>query len=978
MKTETDTANHKTAYKHAFLVLLGYALLYALFFSPVLFSNRILAPGDGISYFLPSYYVRTLFWDASVWGGFPSVADAPRMLWYPPALLLRLLPRSWDLFLLSAYLIGSCFTYGYVFALTRSRLGAMLSGLIYGLCGFMIAHLGHAALIHTVAWLPLIVWSMEQLALGEKRFWFLAGTFGIACAALAGHPQMFVYVVALTAAYAVVTGWRMDHRWNYFVTCALMFVFGVGLAAVQLIPTAELSRLSLRATLTFPEFVAYQLPLRQLPMLLFPFIYGGSPGSFYGIGYFGAWPSSADGWGASELTGYVGLLPLVLSVVGVMSNRRRGVVLFWSAIAIIAILLAVGESTPLARLIYHLPVLNKFRAPARYLFAFSLGVSVLAGFGVQALQRRQITQRQLTRVMGGFALLILVVFIAVNIFANKVNELALQRLGHAVSLSPFRNPAIFVPPLLFVLAVLVLLYWNRRHDKVWLSVLLVGMVIVELASFGWFYEWRYRSPFTAYLRAPAAATNYGAQLAETNQRLLPVRGGTGKVSELPPNLSKLWRLPSTSGYGPLILERVSRMLTMPPHGSVDESWRDPANRGLDLMATRFVLVPEAGIDPPAYIDERGLRWSTSELPNVIGPGCAATLPATTEITPPNPLRATRLGLVGALACSVALENEEVASVSVTDTKGSSRNYSLTAGRDFSEWAYDCSDVRPVIKHDRASVFRSYPAQRGDIRCEGHDYVSLITLGGSQEIAKISVRWTGRPGTLAIKRVTLIDDDARLSVPINPVPGSLNDASRWRHVGEINKANSGYGAEVSAGDLGSAHVYENLRALPRVWLTGEVMTVSEEQAFTAIRSSQLPDGRTFDPLQTALVEEAVPLAKGAAGSARVTALSNDVMEVGTNSPSAAFLITSDVHYPGWRATVDGTPATIYRADFALRGVVVPAGSHIVRFEYHPSSFRLGLIVSIASLVLLLVSAVGFGYWVSRAGGAGMRAQEINPG
>ncbi|HYY42897.1 MAG TPA: hypothetical protein VE775_09215, partial [Pyrinomonadaceae bacterium] len=91
--------------RHAAFVVLGYALFFTLFFAPVLFTARLLAPGDGISYFLPSYYARTPFWDASIWGGFPAVADAPRMFWYPPALLLSRVPHSWHLLLVSAYVL---------------------------------------------------------------------------------------------------------------------------------------------------------------------------------------------------------------------------------------------------------------------------------------------------------------------------------------------------------------------------------------------------------------------------------------------------------------------------------------------------------------------------------------------------------------------------------------------------------------------------------------------------------------------------------------------------------------------------------------------------------------------------------------------------------------------------------------------------------------------------------------------------------
>lgn len=955
--------------RHAALVVLGYAMLFTLFFAPVLFSARLLAPADGISYFLPSYYARTLFWDTTVWGGFPAVADAPRMFWYPPALLFSLLPHTWHLFIVSAYVLASSFTYGYVFSLTRSRLSATVSGLTYGLCGFMIAHMGHAAVIHTVAWLPLIVWSLERVG-AETRissFWFTIGALAIACAALAGHPQMFVYTLALCAGYGLVTGWRAPvGRVRYYTACALLILLGTGLAALQMVPTAQLTAESVRATLSFADFVAYQLPLRQSPMLAFPFLYGGAPAAFYGTPYFGAWPSSADGWGASELTGYAGLLPLLLACIGCVADKRRRVVWFWTGVAWFAVLLAVGEATPLARLAYHLAVVNKFRAPARYLFAFAFAVSVLAGLGINTVQRQVASRRLLQRTLISAALVLTCCLFALKLFAGKINEWALPVVGHRISLNPLTNPALAVPVLIFLVAGGALLYWHKRPAVPARMALLLVVLLLDLASFGWFYEWRYRSPYAAYLSAPAAAGNYRAQLDTTGQRLLPIRGGTGRVSELPPNLSKLWGMTSASGYGPLILARTSRLLTMPPHGSVDESWRDPANQGLDLMAVRYVLVPPAAVDPPATTDERGLLWSTAEFNYTIGPGCAVQTPATAQIDLPQATRATRLGLVGALACAVALpDGSEFAEVTTTDTAGTTHAYPLRAGRDASEWAYDCADVRPAMRHGRATIFQSYPAQRGPIACQGHFYVTFVPIAGLQEIKSINLRWMGPSGSFALKKLTAIDDRAGVSVPINPVSDSLRDTSRWRYAGEINADNSGYGAEVKAEDLGSARVFENLRARPRVWLVPEVLRLSADEAFAVVRSSRLPDGRAFDPARVALVEEDAPLTgppTTATATARVRRLTDNTMEVETDAPAPAFLITSDTYYPGWRARVDGAPAHIYQTDFALRGVALPAGAHVVRFEFQPMSFYYGLGLSGLSLLLLC----GCTLWLRRRG------------
>jgi len=513
------------ALTHALVVLAGFTFLYLVFFAPVLFSNRLLAPGDGMVYFLPNFASPRVFWDTAIWGGFPAVGDSQLMLWYPPAIIFSLFgARGYQPFLVTGFVLASVFTYGYVFSITRSYLAATVSGCVYGLSGFMMAHLGHAAMIHSAAWLPLIIWSFTELQRTTiSRRWLVIAAVAIACAALAGHPQIFAYTLVLATAFVAVTGWRV--RWRYYFVCALVLVLGIGLAALQLIPTAELTRHSWRAALGFNEFTAYGLTLRQIPVLLFPFLYGGSPGSFYGLPYFGAWPSSADGWGAGELSGYAGLLPLLLAVIGFWMNRRTTGARFWLGVAVIAFLLALGSSTPLAWLTYRLPVINKFRAPARHFLELTFAISILSGLGVQAVQQATVRIRW-ERIVAGAAALITAALISIVVFRSRIDELAIQRLGHTVSLKPLTNPALMVPLLIFITAALTLIWWQRQPQARPRIALLLLVLILDLGSFGWFCEWRYRAPNKAFLRAPSSL-DIRATVEQTGQRLLPIRGGTG-------------------------------------------------------------------------------------------------------------------------------------------------------------------------------------------------------------------------------------------------------------------------------------------------------------------------------------------------------------------------------------------------------------------------------------------------------------------
>jgi hypothetical protein len=66
------------------------------------------------------------------------------------------------------------------------------------------------------------------------------------------------------------------------------------------------------------------------------------------------------------------------------------------------------------------------------------------------------------------------------------------------------------------------------------------------------------------------------------------------------------------------------------------------------------------------------------------------------------------------------------------------------------------------------------------------------------------------------------------------------------------------------------------------------------------------------------------------------------------------VLADVYYPGWRLTIDGVTAPIYRINRIMRGAAVDHGPHHLVFTYAPASFKWGLIISavgIGSLALL---------------------------
>ena len=99
------------------------------------------------------------------------------------------------------------------------------------------------------------------------------------------------------------------------------------------------------------------------------------------------------------------------------------------------------------------------------------------------------------------------------------------------------------------------------------------------------------------------------------------------------------------------------------------------------------------------------------------------------------------------------------------------------------------------------------------------------------------------------------------------------------------------------------------------------------------------------------------------AATIQLVSNDNDEVTyqSNNTSPGFAVFSEVFYEhGWKAYVDDKETPIYRTNYILRGIQVPAGKHNIRFVFHPSSFYTGETVALIAgiLVFLLVIAAAF--------------------
>ncbi|MGB7767919.1 MAG: hypothetical protein WBN22_03595 [Verrucomicrobiia bacterium] len=148
------------------------------------------------------------------------------------------------------------------------------------------------------------------------------------------------------------------------------------------------------------------------------------------------------------------------------------------------------------------------------------------------------------------------------------------------------------------------------------------------------------------------------------------------------------------------------------------------------------------------------------------------------------------------------------------------------------------------------------------------------------------------------------------------------------------------------------VLVNSNALPRVFVPKSVKTLSDDGAeLAALTEPQ------FNPADVAYVESPLALPASCRGVARITNEIPTHIMVSMRMDTPGLVVLADNWENGWRAYWNGEPVPVLRTDYAIRGVVLPAGKGTLEFIYKPMSLILGLwFAGFASIVLLIWLAV----------------------
>jgi hypothetical protein len=333
-------------------------------------------------------------WNPYAFSGHPHAADFQSAVFYPLNIFGLFIAQIefWHLLRITPTILASFFTFVYLKSLKISNLAAFFGAVTFGFSPFILTWGEEVVMsVHSVLWLPLILWGIEKyIESGKSKFLALislAGAFSL----LAGYMQTTIYVFVFAFLYSYVRlGIKNLQKPKHLLIFAALFFSGF-LAAVQILPSAELFFNSARSQVTLRETLfEFLLPVETLITFLAPDFFG-NPGTanFFRMGV------------AQYYEGilFAGIGALIFAAHAVFSRGRENLVKFLVLFGLFS--LSTTLDLPSSKLFLSLPIPFLSTSIAnRVLFISAFCIATLAALGVDSWLRSK--DKKILTVVFGF------------------------------------------------------------------------------------------------------------------------------------------------------------------------------------------------------------------------------------------------------------------------------------------------------------------------------------------------------------------------------------------------------------------------------------------------------------------------------------------------------------------------------------------------------------------------------------------------
>jgi hypothetical protein len=564
------------------------ALLPFVLFWPVTVGSKIWTMGDIASYHIPTNAVaadllrhaKLPLWNPYLEGGTPLAAAQNSGIYYPVNVLLWLFVPPWTMFgysvLIHFALIGVA-TFCFLRSLRLRLLSALAGGLVFELAGFTMSQLGHVMILRALPWIAFSL-AAYNLWIDSRRARYLALlAASMCCLYLSGFIQIIVYSSLLIGTYVVFARRAPLRQW---IMAVLAMGLGIGLSGIQIFSGAALW---LTNEYLRPGEGMYSLftSCSFHPIHVLTLLFAHAP---LGIG--------------AEMVGYVGIIPLFLALIAVVTtgspeeNRIKRFFMIWAGCSLI---LAFGRYLdPLARLTFHIPLYRDFSVMSKHLMEFDFSMAVLAAYGMEEMIRRQWFRRvKITRV------------VTLGLFVAWIAFLAIRSpiSGDTSPLKWTPRYEVVVKPLLLMLGGIGLILLTTLLDKKksrFALAALVLVVVIDLADFGVPIYSAGLGSDEFYNTIPTTVTRIQRMSKDLGPfRILSIEAPGGMADSrlaqtlLGANYFAFYKLESLIGHEGLQLRQFNIAFKgrIPPWGNVEaECIRDLHFRALmDVYGVRYIL-----------------------------------------------------------------------------------------------------------------------------------------------------------------------------------------------------------------------------------------------------------------------------------------------------------------------------------------------------------------------------------------------------
>lgn len=362
-------------------------LVLALNAFPQLVLRRAYTNGDPLVGFYPVFHVyqqyiragQSVLWQGGLLGGFPEYLDLTGGFYSPVnRVLFHYVPviDAYNLAIVFGITLLALCTYALARDFGLMPMGATLTTIAYTLGYHNSNWSNNLVVVNALFTLPLLLLVVRRSS-SREWWWPLIGIAGIAYALMNGQPQWVLMAFVGAAIYAIVahSDWQ---RWKHGARMLFLLV-GVGIVSAFcswwiLAPAQSLAMFSARANgLSFSAAeISAQTPLDWLWYVL---------------------PELNIKWlSATEPTLYIGFIPLLLAAIAWKTRWRDdqrvriGVALF-----LFGIITALRYS-PVFWVLHQLPIFSLFRGANRWMYVGNLGLTLLAGIGLDELVASRIPQ----------------------------------------------------------------------------------------------------------------------------------------------------------------------------------------------------------------------------------------------------------------------------------------------------------------------------------------------------------------------------------------------------------------------------------------------------------------------------------------------------------------------------------------------------------------------------------------------------------